>query len=226
MGNIIDPTVVIRGEVELGEGNEILPYTVLLGPLTLGDGNFIGPHVTIGTPGQDTRDPRHDATDRRIAIGNSNIIREYTAIQKPCYGDITRIGDDCFLMQGVHIPHDALIENKAVLAPLTALGGIVRIMEGASLGISCSVHQRTVIGAYAFVGMGSQVAKDVKPFARYVPRAPSAVNSYAVEKFGFGEHGAEISAYVLHDAPPQSARVRALVERYECLRAETARGAS
>jgi UDP-N-acetylglucosamine acyltransferase len=217
VANNIHPSVVISGPVDLGEGNDILPYTVLIGPLELGDGNIIGPHVTIGTPGQDTRAPRHDATDRRISIGSRNIIREYTAIQKPCYRDLTRIGDDCFLMQSVHIPHDALIEDKVVIAPMTALGGIVRVMEGASLGIACSAHQYTVVGPYAFVGMNSAITKNVKPFSRYVPRAPVSVNSYAIHKFGFDALEAEITGYVLHEVRPVTQHLLALVQRYEQL---------
>ena len=109
--NNIDPTVVIRGKVEMGTGNEILPYSVLIGPLTIGDNNYIGPHVTIGTPGEDTRNPRYDSSECRIEIGSDNIIREYTAIQKPGYRDVTRLGNKCFLMNGTHVAHDVIVED-------------------------------------------------------------------------------------------------------------------
>ena len=213
--NEIDSTVVIRGDVEMGQGNEILPYSVLIGPLTIGDNNFIGPHVTIGTPGQDTRNPRYDSSDCRIEIGDGNIIREYTAIQKACYRDVTRIGNKCFLMQGVHVPHDAVIDDDVVITPMVVLGGISRIMQGANLGLSCSVHQYSVIGAYSMTAMGSAVTKNVRPFSIYVPGKPPRVNRYAIEKFGLDQHADEIIAYVTQDIAPTSYEIIKIVGEFD-----------
>lgn len=213
--NKIHPTVQLIGDVQIGTGNEILPYAVLIGPIELGDNNFIGPHVTIGTPGQDTRNPRYECSDAPIRIGNRNIIREYTAIQKPCYREITSIGNDCFLMQSVHVPHDAIIEDHVVITPMVVMGGIVHIMEGVNLGISSSVHQYGVVGPYAILGMGAPALKNIRPFSRYVPGRPLSVNKYAVEKFGLEEYVDEIEAYVIDQVRPSSDRVIDLVSRYE-----------
>ncbi len=213
--NSIDSTVVIRGDVEIGTGNEILPYTVLIGPLTIGDNNYIGPHVTIGTPGQDTRNPRYDSSDCRISIGHGNIIREYTAIQKPCYRDITKLGDNCYLMQSVHVPHDAIIEDEVVITPMVVMGGIVRIMKGANLGLSCSIHQYSVVGAYSMVAMGAAVTKNVRPFSVYVPGKPLRVNRYAIDKFGLEDHSDEIKAYVTERAAPTGHLVAEVVSQFD-----------
>lgn len=215
MKNKIDSTVTIRGDVELGNGNEILPYSVLIGPLKIGDNNYIGPHVVIGTPGQDTRNPRYDSSECRIEIGNGNIIREFTAIQKPCYRDITKIGNDCFLMQSVHVPHDAVIDDEVVITPMVVMGGIVRLMRGANLGISSSLHQYSVVGHYSIVGMGAAAVKNLKPFSRHVPRTPISVNEYAIHKFGFDAVADEIRAYVLDDIRPSSAALISLIDEYE-----------
>ena len=213
--NKIDPTVVIRGDVEIGTGNEILPYSVLIGPLTIEDNNYIGPHVTIGTPGQDTNKPRYDSSECRIQIGSGNIIREYTAIQKPCYRDITRIGNNCFLMQSVHVPHDAIIDDDVVITPMVVMGGITHIMTGANLGISSSIHQYSVIGAYSLVGMGSAVTKNVRPFSIYVPGKPVRLNRYAIKKFGFESYCDEIKAYVAEGIWPTSSSVLAIVSQFD-----------
>lgn len=213
--NKIDSTVRLIGNVDLGTRNEILPYTVLIGPLEIGDDNYIGPHVTIGTPGQDTRNPRYDCSEALIRVGSRNTIREYTAIQKPCYREITRIGNDCFLMQSVHVPHDAIIEDHVVITPMVVMGGIVRIMEGANLGISSSVHQYGVVGPYSIVGMGAPALKNIRPFCRYVPGKALSVNKYAVDKFGLSDYGDEIEAYVTENAVPTSVKVIELVSRYE-----------
>lgn len=222
--NIIDPTVVLRGDVEIGDGNEILPYSVLIGPLKIGDNNYIGPHVTIGTPGQDTRNPRYDSTNGFIEIGNNNIIREYTGIQKPCYRDVTKIGNGCFLMQSVHVSHDSILEDDVVITPMVVLGGIAKIMRGANLGISSSIHQYSVVGAYSIVGMGAAVTKNVKPFSRHVPGKPITINSYAIKKYGFEDIAEEIEGYVLRCEIPNSRRLTEIVAGFEAAHIESKRG--
>jgi len=223
MSNIIHPTAIIHGEVEIGEGNEIGPYSVLYGPLKIGSGNWIGPHVTIGTPGQDTRNPRYDSSQSYIEIGSENIIREYTAIQKPCYRDITRIGNRVFLMQSVHIPHDAIIQDDVVITPMVVMGGIVRILVGANLAVGCSVHQYSIIGHYSIVAMGAALTKNLRPFSKYVPGREISVNEYAVKKYGFSDVSDQISAYLLEGVRPTDMRLLKIVNEFENLSAESGR---
>lgn len=223
MSNIIHPTAIIHGEVEIGEGNEIGPYSVLYGPLKIGNGNWIGPHVTIGTPGQDTRNPRYDSSQSCIEIGDENIIREYTAIQKPCYRDITKIGNRAFLMQSVHVPHDAIIQDDVVITPMVVMGGIVRVLAGANLAVGCSVHQYSIIGHYSIVAMGAALTKNLRPFSKYVPGREVSVNEYAVKKYGFSDVGDQISAYLLEGVRPTDVRLSKIVSEFETLSAESGR---
>jgi len=223
MSNFIHPTAIIHGEVEFGEGNEIGPYSVLYGPLKIGNGNWIGPHVTIGTPGQDTRNPRYDSSQSRIEIGNENIIREYTAIQKPCYKDITRIGNRVFLMQSVHVPHDAIIQDDVVITPMVVMGGIVRVLSGANLAVGCSVHQYSIIGHYSIVAMGAALTKNLRPFSKYVPGREISVNEYAVKKYGFSDVSDQISAYIFDGARPTDVRLLEIVNEFDTLSAESGR---
>ena len=202
--NKIDPTVIIDGDVQLGDNNIIYPNTIIYGPTKIGDDNKIGPNVVIGMPGQDTRNPRYDSSNCKIVIGNRNIIREFTSIQKPCYESLTVLGNDIFLMQSVHIPHDAQISDKVVITPMCVLAGITKILEGANLALGCNVTQYSVIGHYSIAAMGASVMKNIKPFSRYIPNKPVTVNEYAINKFGFQKYIAEISEYVLNDVPPKS----------------------
>ena len=91
-------------------------------------------------------------------------------------------------MQGVHIPHDAQISNKVVITPMCVLAGITKILEGANLGMGCTINQYSVIGHYSIVAMGAAVMKNVKPFSRYIPNKPITINEYAIRKFGFQEY--------------------------------------
>ncbi len=202
--NNIHPTAIIGSKVFLGDNNTIYPNTVIYGPTRIGDDNIIGPNVVIGTPGQDTRNPRYDSSECQIVIGSRNIIREFTAIQKPCYESLTILGNDIFLMQSVHIPHDAQISDKVVITPMCALAGITKILEGANLALGCTITQHSVIGHYSIVAMGAAVMKNVKPFSRFIPNRKISVNEYAIKKFGFQEYFDEIYNYVMNDIPPKS----------------------
>ncbi|MBR4918806.1 MAG: hypothetical protein IKZ52_06295 [Bacteroidales bacterium] len=213
--NKIHQSVIIEGNVQLGNNNTILPNCVIYGPVEIGDDNIIGPNVVIGTPGQDTRNRYYDSSNCKIKIGNRNIIREFTAIQKPCYEDITLIGDDVFLMQSVHIPHDAHVYNKAVITPMCVLAGIAKILEGANLAIGCSVNQYTVVGQYSIAAAGAVVMKNIKPFSKYIPGKQISVNKYAVDKYGFSDFAEEIEAYVLDDFSPKSEPVKSIVTTFD-----------
>lgn len=223
MANNIHPTAIVGPNVEMGDDNEIGPYAVIYGPTEIGSGNLIGPHVTIGTPGQDTRNPRYDSSQCRIRIGNDNIIREHTGIQKPCYREITEIKNRVHLMQGVHIPHDAVIHDDVVITPLVALGGISTLLPGVNIAMGCTVHQYSVLGHYAIAGMGAAVMKNIPPFGKYIPGKSIGVNHYAIDKFGFEAEREEIVAYLLERQRPSSVRVQRIVDEFERLSDESKR---
>lgn len=209
--NNIHSSVIIEGDVKLGDNNTILPNCVIYGPVEIGDNNLIGPNVVIGTPGQDTRNRYYDSSNCKIKIGSRNIIREFTAIQKPCYEDITFVGDDVYLMQSVHIPHDAHLYDKVVVTPMTVLAGLAKVLDGANLAIGCALNQRTTIGQYSIAAAGAVVMKNIKPFSRYIPGKPISVNKYAIEKYGFSAYTDEIAAYVLEDVMPTSIEITNIV---------------
>lgn len=213
--NDIHESVIIEGDVKLGIGNKIYPNTIIYGPTEIGDNNIIGPNVVIGMFGQDTRNPRYDASSGYIKIGNNNIIREFTSIQKPCYRDITELGNDIYLMQSVHIPHDAIVEDKVVITPMCVLAGITRIMEGANLGMSCTINQFNVIGQYSIVATGAAAMKNVKPFSRHIPGKGISINEYAIKKYGFEKFSEEISNYVFDNKRPTSHEISSIVEKFE-----------
>lgn len=222
-GNEIHPSVVITGDVQMGTKNQILPYTILNGPLTLGDNNLIGPHVVVGSPAGDTRNPRYDSTNCPIEIGSNNIIREFCSIQKPSYKDITKIGSDCYLMQGIHLGHDSIIEDNCVITSLVAVGGLAHLFQGANCAQGSSVHQKAIVGHFAIVGMSAPLVKNLRPFCRYIPGKPISVNEYAIKKFGFDTIAEDIRQYVLNKRAPQSPQLQKMVQQYENLHRQSNR---
>ena len=215
--NNIHSSCIIDSSVELGNNNTIMPNTVIYGPTRIGNNNKIGPGVVIGMPGQDTRNRNYDASNSIIEIGDDNIIREFVSIQKPCYESRTFIGNRAFIMHGVHIPHDAILQDDVVVTPGCVLAGIVHVLRGANIGISSAIHQRSIIGHYSMIAMSSSVTKNIKPFTIFTPGKPPRVNRYSIEKYGFNDYFDEIKNYVLHDVNPASKILRDITDEFELL---------
>jgi UDP-N-acetylglucosamine acyltransferase len=189
--NRVHPTAIIGDDVVLGAGNAIGPYTVIMGPCTIGDGNWIGPNVCIGAPAE-MRGTHHAAGwsgepgRGLVAIGNRNVIREFTSIQAPTTGT-TVIGDDCYLMDKVHIPHDCSVEDRVTVSCAVMLGGHTFLGAGSNIGLGCVVHQRIAIGRGAMLGMGSIITRHIDPYALAygAPARIKGANRIGLERAGF-----------------------------------------
>lgn len=202
MSNEIAPTAIIGPNVAIGEDNYIGAYSVIEGNIVIGKGNWIGPHVVIGTPWVSPsrgslRSAEQDSPGP-IRIGNNNTIREFTAIQAPI-GTATRIGNGVYVMEKAHVPHDCVLEDRAVLSSGVILGGHTRIGEGANLGLGAITHQRIVVGALAMVGMGSIVTSDIPPgaLAYGSPARVMGANKLGLTRWGLDEATIEDTANYL-----------------------------
>lgn len=188
--NSIHPTATLIGEVRLGVGNTVGPLAVLIGPVAIGDGNWIGTGAVIGAP-PEVRDWTHprDVNDlssgNGIEIGDRNVIREYAQIHQG-WRDVTRLGNDAFIMNQAYVAHDCSIEDNVTLASSVLLAGHVRIGTGANLGLGASVHQRRYVGDGAMIGMGAVVTRDVVPYAKAYgnPARVRGVNTIGMERAG------------------------------------------
>jgi UDP-N-acetylglucosamine acyltransferase len=199
-GNTVHPTAVIGDHVQIGIGNTIGPYTVIVGRVQLGDDNWIGPFATIGTPAQMRGGPHPDwksHAEHGIGIGSRNVIRENVTIHEGTERT-TFVGDDCYLMAGSHVPHDAIIEDRVTLANAVHIGGHTWIGQGANLGLGVQVHQRTAIGAEAMIGMNATVTRHIPPFALVVgsPARIRRANTRGMERLQVPEE--VINAIDLH----------------------------
>lgn len=212
--NEIHPTALIGPDVIFGEGNKILPYTIIEGPVRIGNNNIIGPHAAIGVPATDTKHVDYNYENSFVSIGNNNIIREFSLIEQPCYEEKTIIGNDVFIMQGVHLSHDIHLQDKTVITNTSVLAGIVKVLEGANIAMACTINQYTVIGQYSIVATNAACMKNVRPFSRYIPGKPISVNYYAIKKFGFEDYKKEIEEYVLNDVEVASEPLKKLINEF------------
>jgi len=195
--SIIENSAIIDSSAVIGKGNYIGHNTIIKGNVTIGDNNYIGSNVIIGEYPQHStkkfefKNYTNFSNNKGIKIGSNNVIREFTSIHLPITSENTIIGNNCYIMAYNHIAHDSVICNHVIMANNIQMGGYSIIHDYANIGLSSAIHQRSTIGAYAMVGMGSIVTKDVLPFMVVMgspTKYANKINEYGMNRFGLSEN--------------------------------------
>ncbi len=183
----VGPYVIIEKGVKIARETTIKPHTIITGPTTIGSGNVIGPFATIGAPPQDLK---YKGEETELVIGDNNKVREYVSIHRGTVTDkgITLLGDNNLLMGYVHIAHDCVIGNSAILANAATMAGHVHIEDHAIIGGLVAVHQFSRIGAYSYIGGLSGISRDVPPFI-IVSGTRKHMRVSGINKIGLRRHG-------------------------------------
>lgn len=71
------------------------------------------------------------------------------------------VNNQCIVNSGCIIGHDAMLENFSQTSPGTVITGYVHIQEGVNIGANVSVIPNVEIGAWAVIGAGSTVTRDI-----------------------------------------------------------------
>ena len=182
-GTRIGPYAVIEAGCALGEDCEVRAHAVITGGSVIGARNQIGYGAIIGAEPQDYA---FKGTTSRVEIGSGNRIREYVTIHRATKeGGATRMGNDNYLMGGVHLGHDVQVGNHAILANNTLLSGYVQVGDRAFLGGATIVHQFVRIGALAITRGGTRLGKDVPPyFMAVATNTVSGLNRVGLRRSG------------------------------------------
>jgi UDP-N-acetylglucosamine acyltransferase len=201
----VHPTAVLDGDVEIGPETTIGALTYVEGPAVIGARNKIYPHCVIGCG------PEHKSAPPTgpILIGDDNVIRELTVIQRGSGDRTTEIRSRTFIMDHVHIAHDCLVDDDVTIAPNTVFAGHVHALKGCNLGVGVVIHQFSTIGAYAMVGMGAVVTKDIPPFALVTgnPARFQRFNTHGVKRAGIPEGDVRLEAGTIVCTNPAAAEL-------------------
>tara|TARA_R110000868_G_scaffold84822_6_gene238975 strand:- start:51555 stop:52343 length:789 start_codon:yes stop_codon:yes gene_type:complete len=177
----IHSTAVIHSSANIADDVEIGPYAIIGADVEIGAGSWVGPHAVINgeskfgknnkffqfcSVGEQPQDFSYAGEPTRLEVGDNNIFREFTTIQRGTVKDkgLTKIGNDNYFMNYVHIAHDCIIHNNTIFANSCALAGHVEVFDYAMVGALCAVHQFCRIGSYSFLARVAQVPKDVPPY--------------------------------------------------------------
>ena len=159
----IGPFVLIGPEVRLAEGIEVKSHAVVTGWTEIGAGTVIFPFACVGEVPQDLK---YAGERTRLIVGVRCRIREGATLNTGTAGGggVTRVGDDCLLMTGAHVGHDAILGDRVILANQVAIAGHCQIGDDVIIGGLSGIHQFVRIGRGAIIGAVTMVTNDVLPF--------------------------------------------------------------
>jgi UDP-N-acetylglucosamine acyltransferase len=198
----IHPTALIDASAEIGSDVTIGPYSIVGPGVSIGDRTRLGPHVlverdtSVGSDcvihngavlGTDPQDLKYAGEPTELRVGDRVVIREFATLNRGTTAlGYTSVGNDCLLMAYTHVAHDCRIGDNVILSNAVNMGGHVTIDEWAIVGGVTPIHQFVRIGAHAFVGGASRVAKDIPP---YVKAAGSPIQLYGLNAVGLQRRG-------------------------------------
>ncbi len=159
----IGPFCLVGAGVTLDAGVELTSHVVVKGDTAIGEDTQVYAFAVIGEIPQDKK---FQGESTRLEIGKRCRIREHVTVNTGTAGGggLTAIGDDCLLMAGCHVAHDAMIGNRVILVNSAAIAGHCIIEDDVIVGGLCGVHQFVRIGQGAIIGAVTMVTNDVIPY--------------------------------------------------------------
>lgn len=147
--------------------NTFIHHTAIIyDDVRIGDNCYIGAYCIIGAP-PEWKGREDDG--KGVIIGNNTRITGHVTIDSGAE-DCTIVGDNCYIMKGVHIGHDAVIKDNVTISCHALVGGHVIVEDGCNLGLGCIIHQKVTIPSGCMIGMGTVVTKktEMQPNSKYV----------------------------------------------------------
>lgn len=184
---IISPFCTIAEHVEIGDNCWIGPGAAINDYVKIGNNCKIFNGAVIGAIPQDLK---FKGEESYVEIGDNVMIREYCTVSRGTAAsgkNVTKIGNNTFLMAYVHVAHDCNVGNNVILVSYTGLAGETDVEDWVIVGGSSAVHQFTHIGCHAMLSGGSYVGKDIPPYAMIGKRPVSfcGINIVGLKRRGF-----------------------------------------
>lgn len=162
-GCVVGAFAVIGAEVTMAAGVSVKSHAVVTGWTEIGAGTIVFPFACVGEVPQDLK---YRGERTRLVVGARCRIREGATLNTGTEGGggVTRVGDDCLLMTGAHVGHDATLGNRVILANQVAIAGHCVIGDDVIIGGLSGIHQWVRVGQGAIIGAVTMVTNDVVPY--------------------------------------------------------------
>ena len=187
-GGTIQPFAYIEGDVVIGDECVVMSGAHILNGTRLGKANKVHHGAVLGTEPQDFH---YQGAATTLVIGDNNDIRENVVVARATKPDgQSHIGDNNYLMDGVHLCHDVKVGNHCVLGIKSMVGGDSRIDDCTILSSSVILQQEVHIGSWVLVQSGCRIGKDVPPYVIMAgnPAAYHGVNSVVLQHNHMSNH--------------------------------------
>lgn len=175
----IHPTAIVSKGAEIASGVEIGPYSFIGNNVVIKENTYVGPHVivdgdteigsnckliaacSIGLPPQDIS---YKGEITGVKIGNGTVIREYVTIHRAVKEGFTVVGNNCYLMNYVHLGHNVQLGNNVIMANSSVFAGYVTVGDFAFISGLSTIHQHCRIGESAMYGAMTGSRLDIPPY--------------------------------------------------------------
>ncbi len=145
MGYWAHASAIVDDGAQLGEGTKVWHFCHVSAGATIGARCALGQNVFVGND---------------VLIGDNVRIQNNVSVY-----DAVTLEDDVFCGPSMVFTN---VFNPRAAVPRKSEYRRTRVKRGATLGANCTIVCGTTIGAYAFVGAGAVVSRDVPDFALVV----------------------------------------------------------
>ncbi len=141
----VHETAIIDEGAQIGSNSRVWQWVHVCGDAKIGSGVSLGQNVFVGN---------------KVVIGDKCKIQNNVSVYDNVYLEEGVFCGPSMVFTNVYNPR-SLIERKNEYRDTF-------VKKGATLGANCTIVCGTTVGAYAFVGAGAVVNKDVPPYALMV----------------------------------------------------------
>jgi UDP-2-acetamido-3-amino-2,3-dideoxy-glucuronate N-acetyltransferase len=145
MNYTVHPSAIVDEGAQIGDGSRVWHFVHVCAGATIGKGVSLGQNVFVGN---------------KVTIGDKCKIQNNVSVYDNVILEEGVFCGPSMVFTNVHNPR-ALIDRKNEYRNTL-------VKKGATLGANCTVVCGVTVGAYAFVGAGAVVNKDVNPYALMV----------------------------------------------------------
>ncbi|NHB87575.1 acyltransferase [Photorhabdus tasmaniensis] len=142
---MIHPSAIVDEGAQIGKNSRIWHFTHVCSGAQIGEGCSLGQNVFIG---------------HQVTLGNHCKIQNNVSVYDNVHLEEGVFCGPSMVFTNVYNPR-SLIERKSEYKT-------TRVKTGATLGANCTIVCGITIGAYAFIGAGAVVNKDVPDYALMV----------------------------------------------------------
>ena len=145
MNYTVHPSAIVDDGAQIGHGSRVWHFVHVCAGARIGDNVSLGQNVFIGN---------------RVTIGNNCKIQNNVSVYDNVFLDEGVFCGPSMVFTNVYNPR-SLIERKDQYRD-------TKVSKGATLGANCTIICGVRIGAYAFVGAGALINRDVPDYALVV----------------------------------------------------------